>query len=326
MQATAIRVIVNRSTACLVLLAALMALVSCGGGGSGATANRVPINTGTGWSDSPFISRDGRRLYFMYSRYNFGPWILSGGTVMPVASGPNRPGLHQSSNPFDESDIYVATKRANGTWSEPVNLGLNGAYGDSSGMEIDGGNSFIWLRGDGIYNNIVTATRNPGGSWGAVVDLGAGINDHSSGVIQDNPHLSADGNVLWFTSSRAGGLGGKDIWFSAKSGGNWSAPVNMGAPFDSVGDEDQLWISPVGQDVYWNGPQGLMYCLSNGTTCSAAPEVVVIPGCDFAAEASMPDDGQTLYFACADLTTGMVRIMYSSKQTDGSWGMATPVD
>mgnify|MGYP003444688719 FL=1 len=40
----------------------------------------------------------------------------------------------------------------------------------------------------------------------------------------------------------------------------------------------------------------------------------------------MPDDGQTLYFGCADLTTGMVRIMYSIKQANGSWGMATPVD
>lgn len=326
MQATAIRAAVIRTTACLALLAAVMGLVSCGGGGSGATASRVPINTGTGWSDSPFISRDGQRLYFMYSRYNFGPWILSNGAVVPVASGPDRPGLHKSSNPFDESDIYVATKQADGTWSEPVNLGLNGSYGDSSGMEIDGGNTFIWLRGDGSYNNIVMATHNPDGSWGAVIDPGAGINDHASGVIQDNPHLSADGNALWFASSRAGGSGGKDIWFSAKSGGNWSAPVNMGAPFNSAGDEDQLWISPVGPDVYWNGPQGLMHCLSNGTTCPAAPEVVVIPGCDYAAEASMPDDGQTLYFACADLTTGMVRIMYSLKQANGSWGMATPVD
>ncbi len=323
MQATEIRITVIRSTACLALLAAAMALVSCGGGGSGATANRVPINTGTGWSDSPFISRDGQRLYFMYSRYNFGPWLLSGGTVMPVASGPDRPGLHQSSNPFDESDIYVATKRANGTWSEPVNLGLNGAYGDSSGMEIDGGNSFIWLRGTGSSNNIVMATRNPDNSWGAVVDLGTGINE--SGVIQDNPHLSADGNALWFTSSRTGGLGGKDIWFSSYSGSSWSAPVNMGAPFNSADDEDQMWISPAG-DVYWNSLQGLMYCLWNGSTCSAAPEVVTIPGCDFAAEASMPDNGQTLYFACANLTTGMVSIMYSSKQTNGSWGTATPVD
>jgi hypothetical protein len=78
--------------------------------------------------------------------------------------------------------------------------------------------------------------------------------------------------------------------------------------------------------VFWNGPNGLMHCTSNGSTCAAAPVVVTIPGCGFAAEASMPDDGQTLYFACGDLATARVRIMYSRKQLDGSWGTATPID
>lgn len=44
------------------------------------------------------------------------------------------------------------------------------------------------------------------------------------------------------------------------------------------------------------------------------------------AEASMPDDGQRLYFGCGNLATGRVSIMYSVKQRNGSWGPATPVD
>jgi hypothetical protein len=262
----------------------------------------------------------------MYSRYNFGPWILSAGKVMPVATGPDRPGLHKSTQPFDESDIYVATKKQDGSWSEAVNLGLNGAYGDSSGMEINGGNTFIWLQGNGSSNNIVMADKNPDGTWGAPVDPGSGINDHSAGVIQDNPHITPDGKALWFTSNRSGGSGGKDIWFSGQAAGVWSAPVNSGTTVNTSGDEDQIWVSPVGADVYWNGPQGLMHCLSNGSDCSGTPEVVPIPGCAFAAEATLPDDGQTLYFGCGDLTTGMVKIMYSTKQLNGSWGTATPVD
>lgn len=265
----------------------------------------------------------------MYSRYDFGPWILSGGTVAPVATGPDRPGLHKSSaNPFDESDIYMSTRNPDGSWSEPVNLGFNGAHGDSSGMELDGGNTFVWLRGDGSgnANRIVMSTKSSAGTWSAPADVGAGINSTLAGVMQDNPHLSPDGNALWFTSDRPGGSGGKDLWFSFRSAGVWSAPVNAGAPFSSSGDDDQFWVSPVGLDVYWNGPGGLMHCTSNGSTCSATPEVVTIPGCAYAAEASMPDDGQRLYFACGDLTTGRVRIMYSLKQPNGSWGAATPVD
>lgn len=317
-----------RAVLCPAIAAGLLS--ACGGSGGfsppTAAAQRVPINTATGWSDSPFISRDGQRLYFMYSRYDFGPWILSGGLVAPSATGPDRPGLHKTSgNPFDESDIYMATKNPDGTWGEPQNLGFNGAYGDSSGMEIDGGNTFIWLRGDGGTNRIVMA-RKVAGVWSAPADLGTSINNTSAGVLQDNPHLSADGNALWFTSNRPGGLGGKDLWFSARSGGAWSTPVNAGAPFSSSGDDDQAWVSPVGVDLYWNGPSGLMHCASNGSTCAAAPTAVTIPGCAYAAEASMPDDGQTLYFACGDFTTGRVQIMYSTKQPGGAWGAATAVD
>lgn len=302
------------------------ALAACGPGAPAPSpAEGVGINTAGGWSDSPFISGDGQRLYFMYSRYNFGPWILSGGAQPPVLAGPDRPGLDQSSQPWDESDIYVATKRADGSWGEPVNLGLNGAYGDASGMEIDGGSTFVWLQGNGTTNKIVMAARNPNGTWGAAADLGQGINDDSPGVFQDNPHISADGTALWFTSNRASGsVGGRDLWFASRSGGSWSTPVNLGSPFNTSGDEDQFWFAPGTLDLYWNGPAGLMHCVSNGTTCAAAPTVVRIPGCSIAAEASITDDGQLLYFACGNAATGRVTIMYARRQ--GSWGAATPVD
>lgn len=289
---------------------------------------KIPINT-AGWSDSPFISRDGQRLYFMYSRYDFGPWIKSGGTQMPVLAGPDRPGLNKNEiNPFDESDIYVATKNPDGTWGEAVNLGLNGAYGDASGMEINNGNTFVWLRGNGVTTNpLVMAHKNGDGSWGSPIDFGAVINDFSSGAINDNPHISEDGNGLWFVSTRPGGLGGRDIWFSAKSGGTWSNPVNV-TFMNSAGDEDQPWMRPGTYEVYWNSPQGLKTCVYDpgANNCTAAPTVITIPGCSFVAEASMPDDGQTLYYGCGNLTTGRVSIMYSVKQSDGSWGQATPVD
>ncbi len=311
-------------------LAGVLALLAACGGNSGtggpASAPRVPINT-AGWSDSPFISRDGQRLYFMYSRYDFGPWILSGGTTMPQAVGPDRPGLHKSSaNPFDESDLYVATRQADGSWSEAVPLGFNGSHGDSSGMEIDGGHTFVWLRGNGSTNEIVSATRQGNGSWSTPTPLGGGINATGPGVLQDNPHVSPDGNIVWFSSTRAGGLGGRDVWVSVRSGSTWSTPVRMDAPFNSNGDDDQLWIHPNGADVYWNGPQGLMHCLSDGTTCANAPAVVTIAGCDYPAEASMPDDGQRLYFACGSFSTGRVRIMYAERQAGGGWGPAIPVD
>ena len=47
----------------------LVSLGGCGGSSSSvsATALGIGINTATGWSDSPFISGDGKRLYFTSS-------------------------------------------------------------------------------------------------------------------------------------------------------------------------------------------------------------------------------------------------------------------
>jgi hypothetical protein len=261
----------------------------------------------------------------MYSRYNFAPYIKSAGANPPVLTGPDRPGLHHSNNPWDESDIYVATKLSGGGWSEPLALGLNGPYGDAGGMEIDNGNTFVWLQGNGVTaNNIVIAVKQPDGSWGPATD--PGINDHVPDVVQDNPFLSPGGDTLVWMSTRAGGHGGKDLWMSAKAGGVWSAPVDLGAPLNSTGDEDQFWRSGPGADAYWNGPQGITHCKMTALTCTTTPDVVVIPGCAISAEASMPDGGQTIYFACVDQGITKITIMYSVKQTDGSWGAAIPVD
>jgi hypothetical protein len=262
----------------------------------------------------------------MYSRYDFAPWIISAGVHPPVLSGPDRAGLHHSANPFDEFDIYVARRNPDGTWAEAVNLGLNGVYADSGGMEINGGNTFVWLQGNGTASNIVMANRNPDGTWGPAVDPGPGINDHSARVLQDNPHLSADGKTLWFTSNRPMGLGGRDIWSSSNSNGSWSAPVNVGAPVNTAADDDQFWFSAASHDLYWHHPGEIMHCASVGSTCSGAPEVLTIPGCKFPAKPSITDDGLRMYFACRVPETGGIKIMYSIKQDSGSWGVAALVD
>jgi hypothetical protein len=102
--------------------------------------------------------------------------------------------------------------------------------------------------------------------------------------------------------------------------------VDIPAPINSAGDEDQFWRSGNGTDAYWNGPSGITHCTISGLTCTSTPDVLVLPGCAYSAEASLPDDGNTIYFACVDQAVTKIAIMYSVKQSNGSWGPATPVD
>jgi len=52
-----------------------------------------------------------------------------------------------------------------------------------------------------------------------------------------HPFLSADGQTLYFSSNRPGGLGGMDIWKVTKEGETWGTPVNLGAPINSAAHE-----------------------------------------------------------------------------------------
>ncbi len=66
------------------------------------------------------------------------------------------------------------------------------------------------------------------------------------GVSNGMPAFSEDGKTLYFTSNRAGGYGGFDIYKSVYMNGKWSEPVNLGSEINSPGDE----ISPILVDNY----------------------------------------------------------------------------
>ncbi|MCC6815636.1 MAG: SPOR domain-containing protein [Saprospiraceae bacterium] len=55
-----------------------------------------------------------------------------------------------------------------------------------------------------------------------------------------SPALNEEGNILYFSSNKAGGYGEYDIYASYKVNNSWSEPVNLGALINSPGNE----ISP----------------------------------------------------------------------------------
>lgn len=52
-----------------------------------------------------------------------------------------------------------------------------------------------------------------------------------------HPSISADNNLLFFTSDMSGGYGGKDLYVSKRNGDNWEKPVNLGPDINTSGDE-----------------------------------------------------------------------------------------
>ena len=91
-------------------------------------------------------------------------------------------------------------------------------------------------------------SKNNDGSWSRPKNLGEQFNTE---YRETQPSLSGDGNTLYFTSNRPGGMGGNDIWFSTvRPDGVWTNPINMGPKINSQGNDVTPFIHKDGLSLY----------------------------------------------------------------------------
>ena len=63
--------------------------------------------------------------------------------------------------------------------------------------------------------------------------------------------LTANGDTLFFSSNRAGGLGGFDIYYSIRIGNSWGIPQNLGPSINTSKDDDYPNIMSDGKTLYF---------------------------------------------------------------------------
>jgi Tol biopolymer transport system component len=282
------------------------------------------INT-IGYEDSPFLSADGTHIYFMYTPYTMWPVFFG---KSPVLVGPERYGHHiNTRNPWEDSDIYV-TRLEDGAWSTPQNLGLNDDQADCCVMTWDH-RRFVYQRTqrpNGALTDVYFMQLLDDGRW---VRSSAGKLVNLASTSESNPHISADGRMLYFSSDRPGGFGKMDLYVSSRrnSDGTWQMPQNLGAAFNTRENEDQIWVSRDGRTIFFNrepGPHILQSTWSKGSW--SVPEPVLFGGRTvIGAEASLDDDQQRMMFAEVRPDLEDIVFVFSDRQPDGSWSAVRPI-
>lgn len=166
--------------------------------------------------------------------------------------------------------------------------------------------------------------------WSEPVNLGAVINSAGPDV---NAALSPDELSLYFTSDRAGGLGGNDIYVARRDcvDCEWHPPVNLGAPINSASVDAGPRLSNDGHLLFFQserpGGQGsgdIYVSRRNNTNDDFAWGPPVALGSDVNTAAneqaaaylqSAEDGGGNLYFNRGTLNT--VDLYYASVSRDG---------
>jgi hypothetical protein len=177
--------------------------------------------------------------------YNdFAPTFNVDGTKLLFCSNRPMPGADA-----DRSDVNIwVVERTLEGWGEPIPL--PGQVNDRSSeynptVAADGTLYFQDhdAQGADIYQASLLGSR-----YGPPTKV-EGVNSAGAEI---GPYVTSDGNTLLFSSSRAGGQGDMDFWFSTRSPeGSWSEPKNLGDRINTPGADVILSISPDGRFVFF---------------------------------------------------------------------------
>ena len=153
----------------------------------------------------------------------------------------------------EEEDFYISTK-VNGEWTKRRSLGrpINTSYNEGAQCISPDGKYLIFTachREDGMGSCDLYWSKRIGDIWSKPRNFGKPVNTRS---WESQPTFGADGKTILFTSNRSGGLGGMDIWKTTMiAEGEFTEPVNLGTPINTMKDEDSPFLHPDGITLYF---------------------------------------------------------------------------
>lgn len=154
----------------------------------------------------------------------------------------------------DYSEDFYFCKWEDGEWTAASNLGppINTSENEGASFLTPDGKTIYFTacnREGGMGSCDIYVSYQDGDTWSEPENLGPMINTRG---WESQACLSHDGNTLYFSSSRPGGRGGRDLWFSKRVNGKWIAAENMGNVINSQGNEDAPFLHADGISLYFS--------------------------------------------------------------------------
>ena len=149
-------------------------------------------------------------------------------------------------------DIYVARRRADGSWERAQSIGeLNSPGWDAQPALTPDGNGMYFSsdRPGGLgKRDLWYSEYQENGIWSSPINCGSTLNTSDN---ESSPFLAFDGASLYFMSDGHKGMGDYDIFISQLADTGWSKPQNLGYPINTPRREGGLSIHPNAIDAFY---------------------------------------------------------------------------
>ena len=150
-------------------------------------------------------------------------------------------------------DVYVSYKEK-GKWKKAENIGapINSETNDACVSISPDGQRMIVFRtaADLVTGDLYLTKLGLDNKWEPLQKMAKEIN---SQFIETSACFSSDTNEIYFSSTRPGGYGGKDIYRIKKApNGRWALPFNLGPSVNTIHDEDSPFLHPDNVTLYFS--------------------------------------------------------------------------
>lgn len=181
-----------------------------------------------------------------YSEKVNGEWQPARNAGVPVNTNYHNASVNLSPNgkemivyhDTNGGDLFVSNRKSDGSWSSPKSMeGINTEFLESSAtLTADGKTIYFTSNRPGGYGgtDIYSCQLDKSGNrWVNVKNLGPLVNTE---LDEEGVFISANGQHLYYSSNGLAGMGDLDVYRSTfdSQKKDWSEPVNMGYPINSV--------------------------------------------------------------------------------------------
>ncbi|HEX6427644.1 MAG TPA: OmpA family protein [Niastella sp.] len=163
---------------------------------------------------------------------------MNPGTLVFTAT---RAAIDGRSKTTEYNNALYTTAQHNGSFDEAQKIPITGISNTHQGVATftpDGKKMFFtgWsTQADGKKTFAIYSSEQTANDWSPAVLVAGSINVEGTDARQ--PHVTADGKYLLFSSNRPGGQGGFDIWYASLKDGKVGKAMNIGAAINTKEDD-----------------------------------------------------------------------------------------